>query len=89
MTSKLSNGNHRADDVRRSVDQTLEKLGLEKLNLFLIHWPVPTLYDGDYISTWRAMIDLVKGGRLRTAGVSNFRPEHLDRIVVRRGWCLL
>jgi 2,5-diketo-D-gluconate reductase A len=81
VTSKLSNGNHRADDVRRSFDQTLENLGLEQLDLFLIHWPVPTLYDGDYISTWRAMIDLVKGGRLRTAGVSNFQPEHLDRIV--------
>jgi 2,5-diketo-D-gluconate reductase A len=85
VTSKLSNGNHRADDVRRSFDQTLENLGLEQLDLFLIHWPVPTLYDGDYISTWRAMIDLVKGGRLRTAGVSNFQPEHLDRIVGATG----
>jgi len=85
VTSKLSNGNHRADDVRRSFDQTLENLGLEQLDLFLIHWPVPTLYDGDYISTWRAMIDLVKGGRLRTAGVSNFQPEHLDRIVGTTG----
>ncbi len=85
MTSKLSNGKHRADDVRRSFEQTLENLGLEQLDLFLIHWPVPTLYDGDYISTWRAMIDLVKGGRLRTAGVSNFQPEHLDRIVGATG----
>jgi diketogulonate reductase-like aldo/keto reductase len=67
------------------VGQTLENLGLEQLDLFLIHWPVPTLYDGDYISTWRAMIDLVKGGRLRTAGVSNFQPEHLDRIVGATG----
>ncbi|HKW92376.1 MAG TPA: aldo/keto reductase [Methylomirabilota bacterium] len=85
VTSKLSNGNHRPDDVRRSFDQTLENLGLEQLDLFLIHWPVPTLYEGDYISTWRAMIDLVKGGRLRTAGVSNFQPEHLDRIVGATG----
>jgi 2,5-diketo-D-gluconate reductase A len=85
VTSKLSNGNHRPDDVRRSFDQTLENLGLEQLDLFLIHWPVPTLYDGDYISTWRAMIGLVKGGRLRTAGVSNFQPEHLDRIVGATG----
>ena len=85
VTSKLSNGNHRPFDVRRSFDQTLENLGLEQLDLFLIHWPVPTLYDGDYISTWRAMIDLVKGGCLRTAGVSNFQPEHLDRIVGATG----
>jgi len=71
--------------VRRSFDQTLKNLGLEQLDLFLIHWPVPTLYGGDYISTWKAMTELVKGGRLRTAGVSNFQPEHLDRIVAATG----
>ena len=43
VTSKLSNGNHRPDDVRRSFDETLTKLGLEQLDLFLMHWPVPTL----------------------------------------------
>jgi len=58
VTSKLSNANHRADDVRRSFEETLEKLGLEQLDLFLMHWPVPTLYNGDYISTWRAMTEL-------------------------------
>jgi 2,5-diketo-D-gluconate reductase A len=85
VTSKLSNGNHRPGDVRRSFDETLEKLGLERLDLFLIHWPVPTLYDGDYVSTWNAMTELVKDGRLRTAGVSNFQPEHLDRIIAATG----
>ena len=85
VTSKLSNGNHRPDDVRRSFAETLEKLGLERLDLFLVHWPVPTLYDGDYVSTWKAMSELVAGGRLRTAGVSNFQPEHLDRIIVETG----
>ena len=85
VTSKLRNGNHRPDDVRRSFDETLEKLGLEQLDLFLVHWPVPTLYDGDYVSTWKAMTDLVAGGRLRTAGVSNFQPEHLDRIIAETG----
>jgi 2,5-diketo-D-gluconate reductase A len=85
VTSKLSNGNHRPDDVRRSFDETLENLGLERLDLFLMHWPVPTLYEGDYVSTWRAMTELVKGGRLRTAGVSNFQPEHVDRIIAATG----
>src|SRR5215470_7100568 len=70
VTSKLSNGNHRSDDVRRSFGGTLEKLGLERLDLSLMHWPVPTLYDGDYVSTCRAMVDLVATGRLRTVGVS-------------------
>jgi 2,5-diketo-D-gluconate reductase A len=85
LTSKLANGNHRPDDVRRSFDQTLENLGLQQLDLFLIHWPLPTLYDGDYVSTWRAMTELVAGGRLRTAGVSNFQPAHLDRIIAETG----
>ena len=85
VTSELSNGNHRPDDVRQSFDRSLENLGLEQLDLFLIHWPVPTLYDGDYISTWKAMSELVERGRLRTVGVSNFQPEHLDRIVAATG----
>jgi 2,5-diketo-D-gluconate reductase A len=85
VTSKLGNGNHRPDDVRRSFDETMEKLGLEQLDLFLIHWPVPALYDGDFVSTWKAMVQLVKDGRLRTAGVSNFQPDHLDRIISETG----
>lgn len=85
ITSKLGNGNHRPDDVRRSFDESLEKLGLEYLDLFLIHWPLPTLYDGDFVSTWKAMAALVQDGRLRTAGVSNFQPDHLDRIVSETG----
>ena len=85
VTSKLANGNHRPDDVRRSFAQSLENLGLEQLDLFLIHWPLPTLYDGDYVSTWKAMTELVAGGRLRSAGVSNFQPAHLDRIIAETG----
>ncbi len=50
-----------------------------------MHWPVPTLYDGDYVSTWKATTELVTGGRLRTVGVSNFQPEHLDRIIAATG----
>jgi 2,5-diketo-D-gluconate reductase A len=52
---------------------------------FLAHWPLPTLYDGDYVSTWEAMCELVAEGRLRTAGVSNFQPAHLDRIIAEAG----
>ena len=85
ITSKLGNGNHRPDDVRRSFDETMEKLGLDQLDLFLIHWPLPTLYDGDFVSTWKAMVQLVADGRLRTAGVSNFQPDHLARIVAETG----
>ena len=85
VTSKLGNGNHRPDDVARSFEQTLDNLGLDRLDLFLMHWPLPTLYDGDYVSTWKAMTDLMADGRLVTAGVSNFQPAHLDRIVAETG----
>jgi 2,5-diketo-D-gluconate reductase A len=85
VTSKLSNRNHRPDDVRSSFAETLKKLGLEYLDLFLIHWPLPTLYEGDFVSTWRAMIELLQDGRLRTVGVSNFEPPHLDRIISETG----
>lgn len=85
VTSKLGNGNHHPDDVRRSFDETLHKLGLEYLDLFLIHWPLPTLYDGDYVSTWKAMANLLDDGRLRSVGVSSFQSAHLDRIIAETG----
>jgi 2,5-diketo-D-gluconate reductase A len=85
ITSKLGNGNHRPDDVRRSFDATLAKLGLDQLDLFLIHWPLPTQYEGNYVATWKAMTELVADGRLRSAGVSNFQPAHLDRIINETG----
>ncbi len=85
VTSKLDTSNHRPDDVRRSFTESLERLGLDQLDLFLIHWPLPTLYEGDYVSTWRAVAGLVGDGRLRTAGVSNFQPGHLDRIIGETG----
>jgi 2,5-diketo-D-gluconate reductase A len=62
ITSKLSNGNHAPDDVERSFEQTLKDLGVEQLDLFLIHWPLPTLYGGDYVSTWKTLWGLVADG---------------------------
>src|SRR6478609_711506 len=85
ITSKLNNGFHKPDDARRAFDTTLDKLGLEQIDLFLIHWPLPTLYDGDYVSTWRTLIEFVSEGRARSVGVSNFQPAHLDRIVAETG----
>src|SRR6201992_646402 len=85
ITSKLANSNHAPDDVKRSFEQTLTDLGVDQLDLFLIHWPLPTLYGGDYVSTWRTVAGFVEDGRLRSAGVSNFQPAHLDRIVAETG----
>ena len=85
VTSKLNNGFHQPDDARRAFDKTLKKLDSDYVDLFLIHWPLPTLYDGDYVSTWRTMVEFVEAGRARSIGVSNFQPEHLDRIVAETG----
>ncbi len=85
VTSKLANANHGPDDVQRSFETTMQDLGLEQLDLFLVHWPLPTLHGGDYVSTWRAVCELVADGRVRSAGVSNFQPDHLDRIIEATG----
>ena len=85
VTSKLNNGFHRPDDARRTFDETLQRLGLDRIDLFLIHWPLPTLYDGDYVSTWRTLAEFVADGRASSIGVSNFQPAHLDRIIEETG----
>jgi 2,5-diketo-D-gluconate reductase A len=85
VTTKLNNGFHRPDDARRSFDESLTRLGLDRVDLFLIHWPLPTRYDGDFVSTWRTLAELVEDGRATSVGVSNFQPAHLDRIVEETG----
>src|SRR5580692_6532342 len=80
VTSKLSNDAHLPDDARAAFDLSLEELGFDYLDLFLIHWPLPTRYDGDYVSTWRALEEFYRDGRARSIGVSNFQPHHLRRL---------
>ncbi len=80
VTSKLNNGEHRPDDARRAFDRTLSELGFDYVDLFLIHWPLPTLYDGDFVSTWRVLEEFKADGRSRSVGVSNFQPDHLQRL---------
>ena len=80
ITSKLDNGAHRPDDARRAFEGTLSALGFDHVDLFLIHWPLPTLYDGDYVSTWQVLEELKADGRARSIGVSNFQVEHLERL---------
>ncbi|MCW2791601.1 MAG: aldo/keto reductase [Nocardioides sp.] len=85
VTTKLNNGFHRPDDAARELARSLEKLQLDHVDLVLIHWPLPTRYDGDYVSTWRALIDFQKTGGATSIGVSNFQPEHLDRVIEETG----
>jgi 2,5-diketo-D-gluconate reductase A len=80
ITSKLNNGKHRPQDARRAFDETLSALGSDYVDLFLIHWPLPTLYDGDFVSTWKTLEDFRQQGRARSIGVSNFQVPHLQRL---------
>ena len=79
VTSKLNNGAHAYADALAAFDQTLATLDIGYLDLFLIHWPLPTI--GDFVETWRAMEEIYRGGRVRAIGVSNFQTHHLDRIL--------
>ncbi|HEV7854411.1 MAG TPA: aldo/keto reductase, partial [Mycobacterium sp.] len=80
VTSKLNNGFHKPDDARRAFDGTLSALGFDYVDLFLIHWPLPTLYDGDFVSTWQTLEEFKRDGRARSIGVSNFQVGHLERL---------
>src|SRR3954465_1486869 len=81
ITSKLNNGFHKPDDARRAFDQTLAALESDYVDLFLIHWPLPTLYDGDFVSTWNVLEEFKSDGRARSIGVSNFQVDHLQRLI--------
>jgi 2,5-diketo-D-gluconate reductase A len=85
VTTKLNNGFHRPDDARRAFAESLEKLGLDHVDLFLIHWPLPTRYDGDYVSTWKTLTELRDHKGTISIGVSNFEPDHLQRIIDETG----
>lgn len=80
ITSKLNNGAHRPDDARRAFDDTLAALESDYVDLFLIHWPLPTRYGGDFVSTWRVLEEFARDGRARSIGVSNFQVLHLKRL---------
>jgi 2,5-diketo-D-gluconate reductase A len=80
VTSKLNNNVHRPDDARAAFERTLDELDFEHVDLFLIHWPLPTRYDGDFVSTWQTLAEFKADGRARSIGVSNFQVAHLERL---------
>jgi 2,5-diketo-D-gluconate reductase A len=80
VTSKLNNGAHLPDDARAAFESTLDALGFDYIDLFLIHWPLPTMYDGDFVSTWKTLEEFYRDGRARSIGVSNFQQRHLGRL---------
>jgi 2,5-diketo-D-gluconate reductase A len=80
ITSKLNNGFHEPDEARKAFAKSLTELGSDYVDLFLIHWPLPTLYDGDFVSTWKTLEEFHADGRARSIGVSNFQVAHLQRL---------
>lgn len=80
VTSKLDNGFHAPERVAPAFEGTLAALDLGYVDLFLVHWPLPTIAV-DYVDTWRAMEGLLEGGRVRAIGVSNFQRSHLERVL--------
>ncbi|PRY10866.1 aldo/keto reductase [Kineococcus rhizosphaerae] len=78
VTSKLRNGDQGYDEALRAYDDTCDRLGVDRLDLYLVHWPNPSA--GRYADSWRALRRLHAEGRVRAVGVSNFLPEHLDAL---------
>jgi 2,5-diketo-D-gluconate reductase A len=79
ITSKLNNDSHQYDDALAAFDRSLEALGFDYLDLFLIHWPMPAV--GDFVETWTALEEIYRSGRAKSIGVSNFQPHHLRRLL--------
>ncbi len=84
ITTKLWNLNHTYERTLKSFEESMDKLGLEYLDLFLIHWPNPLAFRDRWqqanAESWKAMEELVDAGRIRAIGVSNFRPHHLEAL---------
>ncbi|CDX36973.1 2,5-diketo-D-gluconate reductase A [Mesorhizobium sp. ORS 3359] len=83
ITSKLRNGAHQRDAALRAFDDTMQKLGIDQIDLFLIHWPVPA--QNKYVEAWKTLVELQQAGRIKSVGVSNFNKDHLERIIGETG----
>lgn len=83
VTTKLRNGDQGVDETLRGCEESLGLLGVDAIDLYLIHWPAPTL--GRYVDAWKTMVELQRRGLVRAIGVSNFLPEHLERIIEETG----
>ncbi|WP_326953017.1 aldo/keto reductase [Amycolatopsis sp. NBC_01286] len=83
VTTKLANDAQGYDNAITALEGSLRRLGLDHVDLYLIHWPLPK--TGKYVKTWQGFEDILRAGKARAIGVSNFQPEHLDRLAEETG----
>lgn len=83
VTSKCFNDDHGYEQAKAACRRSLEQLEMQHIDLYLIHWPVPA--HDLYVDTWRAFIELQSEGLVRAIGVSNFNPDHLERLIAETG----
>jgi diketogulonate reductase-like aldo/keto reductase len=83
ITTKCANDDHGYEQAKRALRASLDRLEMEHVDLYLIHWPVPA--HDKYVETWKAFIDLKAEGLVRSIGVSNFQPAHLERVIDETG----
>jgi len=83
VTTKCFNDNHGHEEAKRALKASLHELEMQHVDLYLIHWPVPS--QDKYVETWQGFIELQKEGLVRSIGVSNFQPAHLERIIRETG----
>ena len=81
LTTKLDNSNHEPAAARESFAASLKLLGTDYVDLFLIHWPLPDQYGGDFLTTWKVLEEFAADGRARSIGVSNFQKHHLETLI--------
>ncbi|NUH41689.1 aldo/keto reductase [Streptomyces samsunensis] len=79
ITTKLQNGDQGYDSALRAFDTSLTKLGLEYVDLYLIHWPLPAV--DKYVDSWKAFEKIYAEGRAKAIGLSNFHPAHIQRLL--------
>jgi diketogulonate reductase-like aldo/keto reductase len=83
VTTKCWNDDQGYEQAKRACRESLDRLELSHLDLYLIHWPVPA--HDQYVETWKAFVELQSEGLVRSIGVSNFQPEHLERVIAETG----
>ncbi|MEV4150494.1 aldo/keto reductase [Amycolatopsis sp. NPDC049691] len=83
VTTKLANDAHGHDNAITALEGSLRRLGFDYVDLYLIHWPLP--HKDNYVRTWQGFEDILRAGKARAIGVSNFQPAHLDRLAEETG----